>query len=62
MLCKLIESAIQWFNINHRTVFATMQNPVVYVLGARFPDSPTIYMILYNSLETSMQAKRFCVF
>ena len=34
-LCKLIESAIQWFQIHHRITFATMQK--IFYLG-----SPTI--------------------
>ena len=34
-LCKSIESAIQWFQIHHRITFATMQNPAVYLSGAR---------------------------
>ena len=34
-LCKSIESAIQWFQIHHRITFRTMQNPAVYLSGAR---------------------------
>ena len=34
-LCKSIESAIQWFQIHHRITFVTIQNPTVYLLGAR---------------------------
>ena len=34
-LCKSIESAIQWFQIHHRITFATIQNPPVYLSGAR---------------------------
>ena len=34
-LCKLIESAIQWFQIHHRITFATIRNPTVYHSGAR---------------------------
>ena len=34
-LCKSIESAIQWFQIHHTITFATMQNPAVYLSGAR---------------------------
>ena len=34
-LCKSIESAIQWFQIHYRITFATIQNPAVYLLGAR---------------------------
>ena len=34
-LCKSIDSAIQWFQIHRRITFATMQNPAVYLSGAR---------------------------
>ena len=34
-LCKSIESAIQWFQIHHKITFATIQNPAVYLSGAR---------------------------
>ena len=34
-LCKSIESAIQWFQMHHRIIFATIQNPAVYLSGAR---------------------------
>ena len=34
-LCKSIESAIQWFQIHNRIAFATVQNPAVYLSGAR---------------------------
>ena len=34
-LCKSIESAIQWFHVHHRITFKTMQNPAVYLSGAR---------------------------
>ena len=34
-LCKSIESAIQWFQIHHRITFVTIQNPAVYLSGAR---------------------------
>ena len=34
-LCKSIESAIQWFQIHHRNTFAAIQNPAVYLSGAR---------------------------
>ena len=34
-LCKSIESAIQCFQIHHRITFATIQNPAVYLSGAR---------------------------
>ena len=34
-LCKSIESAIQCFQIHHRITFAIIQNPAVYLSGAR---------------------------
>ena len=34
-LCKPIESAIQWFQIHDIIAFATIQNPAVYLSGAR---------------------------
>ena len=34
-LCKSIESAKQWFQIQHRTTYATIQDPAVYFSGAR---------------------------
>ena len=34
-LCKSIESAIKWFQMHHRITFATIQNPAVYLSGAR---------------------------
>ena len=34
-LCKSIEPAIQWFQIHHGITFATIQNPAVYLSGAR---------------------------
>ena len=34
-LCKLIESAIQWFQKYHRIIFATIQNLAIYLSGAR---------------------------
>ena len=34
-LCKLIESAIQWFQIHHRITCAAIQNSAVYLSGAR---------------------------
>ena len=47
-LCKSIESAIQWFQIHHKITFATIQNPAVYLSGARvsiffYLGSPTIF-------------------
>ena len=41
-LCKWIESAIQWFHIHHRITFATIQNPAVYLSGARVTFVPRL--------------------
>ena len=47
-LCKSIESALQWFQIHHRITFATMQNPAVYLSGARV----SIFSTLVPRLQT----------
>ena len=47
-LCKSIESAIQWFQIHHRITFATIQNPAVYLSGARV----SIFSTLVPRLST----------
>ena len=41
-LCKSIESAIQWFQIDHGITFVTIHNPAVYLSGARVSISPTL--------------------
>ena len=46
-LCKSIESAIQWFQMHHRITFATMQNPAVYLSGARVSIFSTLVPRLY---------------
>ena len=46
--CKSIESAIQWFQIHHRITFATIQNPAVYLSGARV----SIFSTLVPRLQT----------
>ena len=51
-LCKLIESAIQWFQIHHRITFATIQNPSVYLSGARV----SIFSTLVPRLSVSEKA------
>ena len=33
--CRLVESAIQWFQIHNRITIASIHNPAVYLLGAR---------------------------
>ena len=69
-LCKSIESVIQWFQIHHRITFATIQNPAVYLSGARvsiflpwFPDyifCRNIGLSIFNILSVLManQIKR----
>ena len=47
VLCKSIESAIQWFQIHHRITFAAIQNPAVYLSGARV----SIFSTLVPRLE-----------
>ena len=54
-LCKSIESAIQRFQIHNRITFATIQNPAVYLAGARvsiflpwFPDYSVLCFIPVN--------------
>ena len=49
-LCKSIESAIQWFQIHHRITFATIQNPAVYLSGARVSIFSTLVPRLYNDV------------
>ena len=51
-LCKSIESAIQWFQIHHRITFATMQNPAVYLLGARVSIFSTLVPRLHAASHT----------
>ena len=57
-LCKSIESAIQWFQIHHGITFATIQNPAVYLSGARVSIFSTLVPRLlaktYNILMTSI--------
>ena len=48
VLCKSIEFAIQWFKIHHRITFATIQNPAVYLSGARV----SIFSTLVPQLHT----------
>ena len=47
-LCKSIESAIQWFQIHHRITIATMQNPAVYLSGARVSICSTLVPRLWT--------------
>ena len=47
-LCKSIESAIQWFQIHHRITFATIQNPAVYLSGAKVSIFSTLVPRLYG--------------
>ena len=57
-LCKSIESAIQWFQIHHRITFATIQNPAVYLSGARVSIFSTLVPRLISK-KASMRAKLF---
>ena len=50
-LCKSIESAIQWFQIHHRITYATIQNPAVYLSGARVTIFSTLVPRLYSVFE-----------
>ena len=47
-LCKSIESAIQWFQMHHRITFAIIQNPVVYLSGARVSILSTLVPRVYS--------------
>ena len=47
-LCKSIESAIQWVQIHYRITFATIQNPAVYLSGARVSIFSTLVPRLYS--------------
>ena len=53
-LCKSIESAIQWFQILHTITFATMQNPAVYLSGARVSIFSTLVPRLFLLLRYSV--------
>ena len=52
-LCKSIKSAIQWFQIHHRITFASIQNPAVYLSGARVSIFSTLVPRLSVSSEGS---------
>ena len=45
-LCKSIESAIQWFQIHYGITLVPIQNPPVYLSGARVSTSPTLVLRL----------------
>ena len=47
-LCKSIESAIQWFKTHHRITFATIQNPTVYLSGAKVSIFPALVPQLFT--------------
>ena len=53
-LCKSIESAIQWFQIHHRITFATIQNPAVYLSGARVSIFSTLVPRLLTGLRYNL--------
>ena len=50
-LCKSIEFVIQWFQINHKITFAAIQNPAVYLSGARISIFPTLVPQLLPSIS-----------
>ena len=58
-LCKSIESAIQWFQIHHRITFATMQNPAVYLSGARVSNFSTLVPRLIFKQDCSARKLKF---
>ena len=51
-LRKLIESAIQWFQIHHVNTFATLPNSAVYHSGARVSIFSTLVPGLIVSYQT----------
>ena len=57
-LCKAIESAIQWFQIHHRITFATIQNPAVYLSGARVSIFSTLVPRLSTILKNVIKLHR----
>ena len=59
-LCKSIESAIQWFQIHHRITFATIQNPAVYLSGARVSIFSTLVPRLTQFTLISITADHTC--
>ena len=66
-LCKAIESAIQWFQIHHIITFATIQNPAVYLSGARVSIFSTLVprliapedTAIWSIIETMLNIVRF---
>ena len=56
-LCKSIESAIQRFQIHHRITFATIQNPAVYLSGARVSIFSTLVPLLSIHNEKTEKIK-----
>ena len=60
-LCKSIESDIQWFQIPHRNTFATIQNPAVYLSGARVSIFSTLVprLIMINYLGGYLEQCRY---
>ena len=47
-VCKSIKSSIQWFQIHHGITFATIQDPAVYLSGARVSSFSTLVPGLMN--------------
>ena len=52
-LCKAIESAIQWFQIHHIITFASIQNPAVYLSGAR--------VSIFSTLVPRLQVQKWAL-
>ena len=50
-LCKSIEATIQWFQIHNKITFATIQNPAVYLSGARVSIFSTLVPRLLNDFD-----------
>ena len=60
-LCMSVESAIQWFQIHHRITFANIQNPAVYLSGARVSIFSTLIprLLLADENQRSIQIADF---
>ena len=63
-LCKSIESAIQWFQIHHGITFATIQNPAVYLSGARVSIfstlDPRLLCLFFPCMSTIKNINAIC--
>ena len=56
-LCKSFESGIQWFQIHHRSTFATIHNSTVYLSDARVSTFstlvPRLIVVLYRKMANN---------